>query len=150
MIVSVLLIQFIAIGGAYFFSFLSSRIRNIRALGVAILIWVMVCMLAYFIETPRGFYALAVAVGFVMGGIQSLARSTYSKFLPETKDHASFFSFYDVTEKIGIMTGLFLYGFIEGITGSMRNSVLFLILLFVLGAVLLMRVPDRPPEGGKT
>lgn len=146
MIIAVLLIQFIAIGGAYFFSFLSSRIKNIRALGVAILIWVMVCMLAYFIETPRGFYALAATVGFVMGGSQSLARSTYSKFLPPTKDHASFFSFYDVTEKIGIMCGLFIYGFIEGITGSMRNSVIFLIALFVLGALLLVRVPDRASE----
>ncbi len=143
MITAVLLIQFVAIGGAYFFSYLSSRIWNIKALGTAIIIWVMVCVLAYFIVTPKGFYVLAGLVGFVMGGIQSLARSTYSKFLPETKDHASFFSFYDVTEKIGIMMGLFFYGFIEGLTGSMRNSVLFLILLFVIGALLLIRVPAR-------
>ncbi len=143
MIIAVLLIQFVAIGGAYFFSFLSSRIQNIRALGTAILIWVMVCIFAYYTITPTGFYVLAGLVGFVMGGIQSLARSTYSKFLPETKDHASFFSFYDVTEKIGIMTGLFFYGFIEGLTGSMRNSVLFLIAIFVLGAILLMRVPRK-------
>ncbi len=85
-------------------------------------------------------------VGFVMGGIQSLARSTYSKYLPETRDHASFFSFYDVSEKIGIMCGLFLYGFIEGITGSMRNSVLFLIAIFVIGAILLTRVPQTASE----
>lgn len=143
MIIAVLLIQFVAIIGAYFFSFLSSRIWNIRALGVAILIWVMVCVLAYYTITPTGFYLLAGMVGFVMGGIQSLARSTYSKFLPETKDHASFFSFFDVTEKIGIMFGLFFYGFIEGLTGSMRDSVLFLILIFVFGMILLMRVPAR-------
>lgn len=145
MIIAVLLIQFVAIGGAYFFSYLSSRIWNIKALGTAILIWVMVCVLAYNTVTPKGFYVLAGLVGFVMGGIQSLARSTYSKLLPETRDHASFFSFYDVSEKIGIMTGLFFYGFIEGVTGSMRNSVLFLILLFVLGLILLMRVP-KPME----
>lgn len=145
MIIAVLLIQFVAIVGAYFFSFLSSKVWNIKALGTAILIWVMVCGLAYFTVTPTGFYVLAGLVGFVMGGIQSLARSTYSKFLPETKDHASFFSFYDVSEKIGIMLGLFIYGFIEGVTGSMRNSVLFLILIFVLGAILLSRVPERKP-----
>ncbi|MFB6258344.1 MAG: MFS transporter [Flavobacteriales bacterium] len=146
MIIAVLLIQFVAIGGAYFFSALSSWIWNIKALGTAILIWVLVCMLAYFIVTPTGFYVLAALVGFVMGGIQSLARSTYSKYLPETKDHASFFSFYDVSEKIGIMTGLFIYGSIEELTGSMRNSVLFLIAIFVLGAILLMRVPARETE----
>ncbi len=151
MIVSVLIIQFIAIAGAYAFSYLSGRIFNIRALAVALFIWIAICVFAYFIQTPQQFYLLAGLVGLVMGGIQSLARATYAKFLPHTMDHASFFSFYDVSEKIGIMTGTFLYGFIEGITGDMRNSVLLLIVLFVLGLIFLSRVPseESPAEPNK-
>lgn len=78
-----------------------------------------------------------------MGGIQSLSRSTYSKFLPETNDTTSFFSFYDVAEKIGIVIGMLIYGFIDQITGSMRNSIVFLTLFFVVGLILLLRVPKN-------
>ncbi len=84
------------------------------------------------------FYALAASVGLVMGGIQSLSRSTYSKFLPETKDTTSFFSFYDVTEKIALVIGLFSFGFLEDITGSIRNSIIALIVFFALGLLALM------------
>jgi UMF1 family MFS transporter len=82
-----------------------------------------------------------------MGGIQSLSRSTYSKLMPETKDTTSFFSFYDVTEKLAIVIGLFAFGFIEGITGNMRNSILVLILFFVLGLIwlLLTSAKQRKP-----
>ena len=74
-----------------------------------------------------------------MGGIQSLSRSTFSKLMPETNDTTSFFSFYDVAEKIGIVIGMILYGSINQITGSMRNAVLFLVLFFVIGVILLFR-----------
>ena len=79
----------------------------------------------------------------VMGGIQALSRSTYSKFLPETEDTASYFSFYDVSEKIGIVIGMLIYGIIDHITGSMRNSILFLLIFFVIGAILLFRIPRK-------
>jgi UMF1 family MFS transporter len=102
------------------------------------------CFYAYFMETPLQFYIAAAFVGLVMGGIQALARSTYSKFLPETEDTTSYFSFYDVAEKIGIVIGMVIFAFIDQITGSMRNGILFLFLFFLFGIVLLYRVPkDR-------
>ena len=98
---------------------------------------------AYFITTPIEFYLLACGVGIVMGGVQALARSTYSKFLPETEDHASYFSFYDVTEKIGIVFGTFFFGFMEYITGDIRFSILSVMFFFVVGLMLLFLVPKK-------
>lgn len=147
LIISVLLIQFIGMAGAYLFSFLSDKIGNIKALGVAILIWVGICTgTFFFVHTPVDFYIVAATVGLVMGGIQSLSRSTYSKLLPETLDHASFFSFYDVSEKVGIVIGTFSFGMIEGLTGGMRNSILALIVFFALGFLLLLRIPPKEKE----
>jgi UMF1 family MFS transporter len=143
LIVSVLIIQFIAIGGAYLFSWVSSKIGNIASLSITLFIWVFICIGAYFIHEPNEFYVIAASVGLVMGGIQSLSRSTYSKLLPKTKDHASYFSFYDVLEKLGIVVGTFAYGFIEGWTGSMRNSIFALGAFFIVGFVLLLRVPKN-------
>lgn len=140
LIVSVLIIQFIAIFGAFLFARLSKRLGNIPVLASALAIWVLICAAAYFIRTPLHFYLLAGVVGFVMGGIQALSRSTYSKMLPETKDHASYFSFFDVLEKLGIVIGTFLFGFIEGWTDSMRNSALVLMSFFVVGLLLLLLV----------
>jgi UMF1 family MFS transporter len=97
-----------------------------------------VCIAGYFMQTETHFYIIASLVGLVMGGIQSLSRSTYSKLMPETKDTASFFSFYDVTEKLAIVIGLFSFGFIEGLTHNMRNSILALIVFFVLGLLFLI------------
>ena len=144
---TVLIIQFVGIAGAFMFSRLSKRFGNIKALKIAIFIWIFVCIGAWFCDKRYGvneqnmFIGLAAVVGMVMGGVQALSRSTYSKFLPETEDTASFFSFYDVTEKIGIVIGMSIYGIIDQVTGSMRNSILFLGLFFVSGLILLLRVP---------
>lgn len=143
LIISILIIQLVATGGAIWTSKASERFGNIPVLVGVNAIWVMICLVAFFIKTPLHFYVTAGVVGLVMGGIQSLSRSTYSKFLPKTKDTTSFFSFYDVTEKIGIVIGMFIYGFIDQITGSMRNSVLFLGLFFIIGLLLLLRVPKN-------
>ncbi len=143
LITSILLIQLVAIAGATITSRASERYGNIKTLIVINIMWLAICCYAYFIVTPMQFYITAAFVGMVMGAIQALSRSTYSKFLPETKDTTSFFSFYDVAEKIGIVIGMFLYGFIAQVTGSMRNSVLFLGLLFLIGIFLLIRVPRR-------
>ncbi len=143
LIISIIIIQLIASVGAYFFSWMSKKTNNLTVLKVVLFIWVFVCMLAYFIHTPVEFYILAAIVGFVMGGVQSMSRSTYAKFLPETKDTASYFSFYDVLEKLGIVVGMFSFGFIQGITGDMRNSVLVIILFFVVGFILLLIVPKN-------
>lgn len=141
LIVSILIIQIIAIAGAYFFSWISGLIGNIKALGTAVLVWILVCYLAYSVYTPYQFYVLAALVGGVMGGIQALSRSTYSKLLPDTKDHASYFSFYDVCDKIGIVVGTLTFGLIFELTGSLRNSVLALGVFFIIGLLLLFWVP---------
>jgi MFS transporter, UMF1 family len=142
LIISVLIIQFIGIGGAYLFSFFSSKLGNIKALIIAVFIWICLCTGTYlFVYEPSHFYFAAAVVGLIMGGIQSLSRSTYAKMLPDTNDHASYFSFYEVTEKTAIVIGMFSFGFIEGMTGSMRNSIFALIIFFIIGIILLSRVP---------
>jgi UMF1 family MFS transporter len=138
LIITAVIIQLVAIVGAIGMSKLSATYGNIKVLIFTVLLWVGVCITGYFITTELHFYILASLVGLVMGGIQSLSRSTYSKLMPETKDTASFFSFYDVTEKLSIVIGLFSFGLIEGLTNNMRNSLLALIVFFVLGLVFLL------------
>lgn len=137
LITTILIIQLVAIGGAYIMARLSERFGNLKVLIGVVLIWIGICIYAYFIQTVMQFYIIATFVGLVMGGIQSLSRSTYSKLMPETKDTASFFSFYDVTEKLAIVIGLFSFGFIEHMTGSMRKSVLAVLVFFVIGGIIL-------------
>ncbi len=143
LIISILLIQLVGILGAILTARASQRFGNIITLVVINMIWASLCWYAYYINTPLQFYTVAGLVGMVMGGLQSLSRSTYSKLLPDTQDTTSFFSFYDVTEKVGIVIGMLLFGVIDQITGSMRNAILFFILFFVLGAFMLMRVPNQ-------
>jgi len=149
LIVIILIIQFVAIGGAFLFSSLSKRFGNIFALSISLIIWVLICIGAYFCDKKFGvneqtmFMILAAVVGLVMGGIQSLSRSTYSKLLPETKDHASYFSFYDVCDKLGTVLGTFAFGYINEITGSMRNSIIILAVFFIVGLILLLRMPKN-------
>ena len=138
LIITAVIIQLVAIVGAIGMSKLSANYGNIKVLIFTVLLWIGVCITGYFITTEIHFYILASLVGLVMGGIQSLSRSTYSKLMPQTKDTASFFSFYDVTEKLAIVIGLFSFGFIEGFTGNMRNSLLALIIFFVLGLLFLL------------
>lgn len=144
LIVSVLLIQFIGILGSYLFSFFSSKIGNIYTLCIANAIWILLCIGVYkYVYYAPEFYVAAATVGLIMGGIQALSRSTYSKLLPDTIDHASYFSFFDVCEKLGIVIGSFSFGYIEGWTGSMRNSILALITFFVIGFIILLTVPRK-------
>ena len=138
LITIVLIIQVIAIAGAIIMSRLSDKYGNIRVLILVVFIWIGVCIAAFFTTTATQFYIIAIVVGLVMGGIQSLSRSTYSKFLPQgISDTASFFSFYDVTEKLAIVAGLFSFGFIEELTGRMRNSTLVLCGFFIIGLFFL-------------
>ena len=147
LIITILLIQLVAIPGAYGFSRLSEQFGNTYALMGAVLVWIGICAGAYFVQDQAQFFALAAVVGLVMGGIQSLSRSTYAKLIPTTTDTASYFSFYDVTEKLSIVLGTLVYGLIEQLTGSMRNSILALLFLFVLGFVLLWRIPSQKIYG---
>ncbi|MEH6747855.1 MAG: MFS transporter [Maribacter arcticus] len=142
LIISILVIQLVAIFGATVTAKASEKFGNIKTLIVVNALWVCICIYAYFVITPIDFYIAAGCVGLVMGGIQALSRSTYSKFLPETKDTTSFFSFYDVAEKIGIIIGTLLYGIVAQLTGSMRSSIIFLGLFFLIGMFLLLRVKE--------
>lgn len=140
LIVSILLIQIIAIFGALMSSKLANRLGNIKTLILLNAIWVMLCVSAYFIYEPIEFYIVAGFVGLCMGGIQSVARSTYSQLIPETIDTTSYFSFYDVAEKVGIVIGMLMYATVDQVTGSMRNAILFFVVFFFVGAILLIRL----------
>ena len=141
LILTVLIIQIVAIAGAYLFARLSERKGNIYSLSVMIIIWIVVCFAAYVVQNQYQFFALAFVVGMIMGGIQSLSRATYSKLIPDnTIDNASYFSFYDVTYNVSFVMGTFAYGLIDHLTGSMRNSALALGVFFILGILLLRKV----------
>ncbi len=143
LIVCILLIQLVAVAGAVLTSRASARFGNIPVLIAINCFWVLLCAGAYFITQPIHFYVMAALVGLVMGGIQSLSRSTYSKLLPPTLDTASYFSFYDVSEKIGIVIGMSIYGLIDQISGSPRFAIVFLGAFFITGIVLLNRIPKE-------
>jgi MFS transporter, UMF1 family len=138
LIPTILFIQLVGMLGAWLFARISERLGNVRALIISIFVWILVCIGTYFITNAAGFIVVAIVVGLVMGGTQSLSRSTYSKMLPETRDHTSFFSFYDVMEKIATVGGTFSFGIIEAITGSMRYSVLAIILFFLIGLIFML------------
>jgi len=144
LIISILLIQFLGMAGSYLFSFISRKIGNIRGLMIAIVFWIAICVFTYFVVyLPFHFYIVAASVGLVMGGIQALSRSTYSKYLPERDDHTAYFSFYDVMEKLGMIIGTVSFGLISQTFGGMRNSVLALILFFVLGFILMIPLTKK-------
>lgn len=140
LIVSILLIQIIAVVGAILTSKISAKFGNINTLISINFFWIAICIYAYTVQTPVQFYIAASFVGLVMGGIQSLSRSTYSKMLPESIDTTSFFSFYDVTEKIGIVIGMVMYGLVTQLTGKVQNAILFLVIFFVIGVFLLFKL----------
>lgn len=142
LIASILVIQVVAILGAFLTSRASAKFGNIKTLIVINIFWMFLCFYAYFMVTPFQFYIAAGLVGFVMGGVQALARSTYSKFLPETEDTTSYFSFYDVAEKIGIVIGMTIFAIVDQIS-TMRNAILFLFIFFLMGIILLFRVPKE-------
>ncbi|WP_037574573.1 MFS transporter [Sporocytophaga myxococcoides] len=151
LIIVILIIQLLAIVGANMSAKLSGKIGNISTLRYINMIWVLVCIAAYFVQTDVQFYGLAVVVGFIMGGVQSISRSTYAKLIPEnTTDHASYFSFYDVAEKLSCFFGLFLFGAIEELTGSMRPSTLTLGIIFIIGITLLSFIPSLKSYSGQS
>lgn len=144
LIIAMLLIQLIAIGGSYLFSKLSAKFGNIEALGIGMVVWIVICVSAYFIQTDIQFYALGVLVGMVMGGVQALSRGTFSKLIPEESyDNASFFSFFSITDKLSIVFGLFIFGWINQLMGNMRYSILALIVFFLIGGALLIILNRR-------
>jgi len=145
MLITILLIQLIGIAGAYFFAWVADKRGNKISLGITLLIWAVVCILAFRVEPqkPMQFFALACLVGTVMGGIQSLSRATYAKLIPGDTDNTSYFSFYEVAEKVAIVLGTFSFAFIDDVTGDMRNSILVLMLFFILGFITLIFVPGE-------
>jgi UMF1 family MFS transporter len=140
LIITVLLLEYLGIAGAFLFAWISRNTSNITALMIAVSIWILICAGSYFIVTPLHFYIAAFFIGMVMGGIQSLSRSTYGKMIPQTENNAGYFSFYDVCEKTAMMFGLIMFGTLDNITGSMRNSIIALGIWFVIGLLLLFMV----------
>lgn len=143
LIISILLIQILGAIGAMLMSKMSGRIGNILSLKIVVLFWICIVVAAYFVREPIEFYILASSVGMVMGGVQALSRSTYSKMLPKTNDNTSYFSFYDVTEKVGIVFGTFFFGLANQLFGSMRFSVISIALFFIVGFILLLTIPKK-------
>ena len=145
LILTILLVQIVAIFGAYLFSRLSDKIGNLATLKITLFIWGIVCFIAFVLDRNQPnidyyFYAMGIVLGFVLGATQSLTRSTYSKLLPETHDHATYFSFYDVTEKIAIVLGMIIFGLLIALTGSMQYSVLALAVFFLLAFLVLYKI----------
>ncbi len=141
LIIVILILQIVAIFGAYLFAYVSKLKGNIFSLMSMLIIWIIICIAAYFVQGQLDFYIIAAFVGLVMGGVQSMSRSTYSKLIPKgTKETASYFSFFDVLEKLAIVMGTFSFGFIEQITGGMRNSILALTVYFLIGIIFLAMV----------
>lgn len=144
LIATILLIQLVAIAGAYALNMLSNKIGNTHALLVGVVIWIAICGMGYVVEPGVSFFILAGSIGFVMGGVQSLSRATYSKLMPvNTKDHASYFSFFDVVDKMSIVLGTFSYGLIRQVTGDMRNSLIALGIYFVISIFFLRLIPSK-------
>ncbi|MDA0326680.1 MAG: MFS transporter [Bacteroidetes bacterium] len=145
LIFTILIVQIVAIFGAFLFSKLSHIIGNISTLKITLCIWGLVCLIAFILDKDQPnvdnyFYAMGIILGFVLGATQSLTRSTYSKLLPETQDHATYFSFYDVTEKIAIVLGMIVFGLLIAITGSMQYSVLALAGFFFMAFLCLFKL----------
>ncbi len=137
LITVVLILEYIGIAGAYLFAWMSRKIGNLPALLVAISCWILICVGAYFISSAFHFYIAAFFIGIVMGGVQALSRSTFAKLIPVTQNNAGYFGFYDVCEKVAMMMGLVMFGYLDNLTGSMRNSIIALTICFILGAVVL-------------
>ena len=146
LILTILIIQIVAIGGSYLFSFFSKKIGNLKVLLIGVLIWAGICAWAFFVYTQLEFYCLAGTVGLVMGGIQSLSRSTYSKLMPPTRDTASYFSFYDVCDKVSTVIGMTTFGLVTEGLGGMRNAVLFLMTYFIISFFLFLYTLLKQPK----
>lgn len=148
LILLILLLQILAIGGAYLFAFLSGKIGNRNSIMAMLFIWLAICLVGYSVTEKIHFYGVAAAVGLVMGGIQSLSRSTYAKLIPSQHDVTSYYSFYDVVEKVAIVIGTASFGLLDNLTGSMRTSLLLLALFFLAGIIIMyfFRLPQNPQE----
>ncbi|HSR38259.1 MAG TPA: MFS transporter [Phnomibacter sp.] len=149
LIITVLLLEYLGLAGAFLFAWISKKTSNARALTLAVVVWIGICAGSYFITTALHFYIAAFFIGMVMGGIQSLSRSTYAKMIPKTQNNAGFFGFYDVCEKLAMMCGLIMWGYLDNLTGSMRNSIIALGTWFAIGLVLLLWM-QRLSEPEKT
>ena len=148
LIITILLIQFVAVLGSWLFSRLSARFGNLNALRTGLFIWALICLAAFLMHRTDPyieleFYALGATVGLVLGGVQALTRSTYSKLLPATNDNTVYFSFYDIVEKVALILGSFIFAQVLYLTKSMQYSALTLSVFFLAAIVLLRFIKMR-------
>ncbi len=150
LILTVLVIQLVGIAGAYLFAFIAGKKGNKTSISAMLIIWISICVMAFFVTMKIQFYIIAALVGLVMGGIQSQSRSVYSKLIEERgSDLASYYSFYDILTKVSVVAGTFFFGLVAQMTGSLRNSVLVLVIFFVLGIIFLAASKMRGSDGLK-
>jgi len=137
LVAALLLTQFVAFPAALAFGWLGSRIGPRNGIFIALAVYAAATCYAYFIESARDFYALAVTIGLVQGGVQSLSRSYYGRLVPEGKS-SEFFGFYNMMGKFAAVLGPLLTGFVAYATGDSRLAILSILLLFIGGAALLV------------
>lgn len=138
LIITMLVIQFVGALGAYSFAKLSDRIGHFKGLYIVAVVWFLVTFAAYFITNSTQYIAASFFIGLVMGGIQASTRSTYASLLPKTKDHASFFSFYDVMENVAIVIGTFTMGGLTAYYENLRSPILIIASFFIIGIIFLI------------
>ena len=153
LILTLLVIQIEAIIGALFFSWLSKKIGNKNVISITVVLWIVACLSAYYLnkENPNveyQFYGIAAIIGLVMGGLQAMSRSTYSKLLPvDSMDNTTYFSFYDVLEKLAIILGTFIFSWMIEEYHNMRFSALSMSIFFAVGLVLIRFVSAKALDG---
>jgi UMF1 family MFS transporter len=140
LIATILILQLVAILGSLGFARVSLRMKPRNTLVLACLLWMVVCVWAFFVRTDLAFYGVAALVGLVMGGSQSMLRSTFTHFLPpEEHGKSTLYGFFDVLDKLSTVLGTLVFGLVNQLTGSMRLSALVLSVFFLLAALLFRR-----------
>ena len=148
LMVTLLLVQVVAIGGALVFSRIANRIGAKHAVMCALVLWSGVVTYGYFIHTATEFFVLGIIVGVVLGGTQALSRSFYGAMIPEQAS-AEFYGFYSVFSKFSSIWGPVTFGFIKQITGSARLAIISLMIFFIVGLILLGFVDEEKAKADK-
>ena len=146
---TLLIIQFIAFFGALIFSKIAEITSAKKALMITLLMWSFVCVYAYLMTEAREFFILGIIVGLAMGGSQALSRSLYGSMIP-AEASAEFYGFYSVFSKFSAIWGPAIFGIIKQVSGSSRNSIVSLIVFFIVGLIMLMFVNIDKAREAKT
>jgi UMF1 family MFS transporter len=148
LLVTLLIIQGVASVGAILFSRVAELAGTKRAIMSTLVLWSLVVVYAYFIETTIQFFAVGIMAGIVLGGSQALSRSYYGSMIPEQLS-AEYYGFYTVFSKFSAILGPFVFAIIRQMTGSARNSILSIVAFFIVGLVILYFVDEKKAREAK-